>query len=83
MKMLELIALYLAGVSFFFTGVGGISENLRLMSGQKFRLLLARATHHPVIAGLLGLAMGAMTQSESVVAFILTGMVATGMDGAE
>ena len=79
MKMLELIALYLAGVSFFFTGVGGISDNLRLMSGQKFRLLLARATHHPVIAGLLGLAMGAMTQSESVVAFILTGMVATGM----
>jgi len=79
--MLELVALYLAGVSFFFTGVSGISENLRLMSGQKFRLLLARATHHPVIAGLLGLAMGAMTQSESVVAMILTGMVATGMLG--
>ncbi len=77
--MLELVALYLAGLSFFFTGVGGISENLRLMSGQRFRLLLGRATHHPVLAGLLGLAMGAMTQSESVVAFILTGMVATGM----
>ena len=77
--MLELIALYAAGLSFFFTGVSGISENLRLMSGQKFRLLLARATHHPVVAGLLGTVMGALTQSASVVGFILTGMVATGM----
>ena len=79
--MIELIAIYAAGLSFFFTGVAGISENLRLMSGQKFRLLLARATHHPVMAGLLGVAMGAMTQSTGVVAFILTGMVASGMLG--
>ena len=61
-----LVALYLAGASFFFTGVSGISDNLRLMSGQRFRLLLARATHHPVLAGLLGALMGAITQSASV-----------------
>jgi phosphate:Na+ symporter len=79
MAIVGLVALYLAGVSFFFTGVSGISENLRLMSGQRFRLLLARATHHPVFAGLLGAPMGAVTQSASVVALILTGMVATGM----
>jgi phosphate:Na+ symporter len=77
--MVELIALYAAGLSFFFTGVAGISDNLRLMSGQKFRLLLARATHHPIVAGLLGAVMGAITQSASVVGFILTGMVATGL----
>jgi phosphate:Na+ symporter len=77
--MVELVALYAAGLSFFFTGVSGISDNLRQMSGQKFRLLLARATHHPLLAGLLGTVMGALTQSASVVGFILTGMVATGL----
>ena len=79
MTIVGLVALYLAGVSFFFTGVSGISDNLRLMSGQRFRLLLARATHHPVLAALLGVVMGAVTQSASVVALILTGMVASGM----
>ena len=77
--MIEVVALYLAGLSFFFTGVAGISENLRQMSGQRFRLLLARATNHPVRAGLLGVALGVMTQSTSVVAFILSGMIATGL----
>src|ERR1700722_8191128 len=75
MLIVEALALYMAGLSFFFTGVSGISENLRQMSGQKFRLLLARATKHPVAAGMLG----ALTQNASVVAFILTGMVASGM----
>jgi phosphate:Na+ symporter len=77
--MVQLIALYLAGLSFFFTGVSGISENLRQMSGKRFRVLLARATQHPVAAAMLGAAMGAVTQSTSVVAFILSGMIATGM----
>jgi phosphate:Na+ symporter len=79
MLIVEALALYMAGLSFFFTGVSSISENLRQMSGQKFRLLLARATKHPVFAGLLGATMGALTQNASVVAFILTGMVASGM----
>jgi len=77
--MAEQIALYLAGLSFFFSGVSGISDNLRQMSGQRFRVLLARATHHPVLAGLLGVVLGAVTQSTSIVAFILSGMIATGM----
>jgi Na+/phosphate symporter len=49
------------------------------LSGQRFRQLLARATHHPVIAGLLGVLMGAVTQSASVVAFILAGITASGL----
>ncbi len=79
MQFVELLALYLAGLSFFFTGVAGIGENLRLMSGQRFRLLLGRATNHPMLAGMLGALMGTLTQSASVVAFILKGMVAGGM----
>jgi phosphate:Na+ symporter len=77
--MLELIALYLAGLSFFFTGMAGISANLRQITGRRFRVLLSRATNHPVRAGLLGIAAGVVTQSTSVVAFILVGMIASGL----
>jgi phosphate:Na+ symporter len=77
--MLELIALYLAGLSFFFTGMAGISDNLRQITGRRFRVLLSRATNHPVRAGLLGIAAGAVTQSTSVVAFVLVGMIASGL----
>lgn len=77
--MVELIALYLAGLGFFFTGMAGISDNLRQMTGHRFRVLLSHATNHPVRAGLLGAAAGAVTQSTSVVAFILSGMMASGL----
>jgi Na+/phosphate symporter len=43
--MLELLALYLAGLAFFFSGISGISDNLRQMSGQRFRQALGRLTH--------------------------------------
>lgn len=77
--MAELIATYLAGLGFFFTGVSGVSDNLQQLSGQKFRQSLLRATNHPVMAGLLGAALGAITQSTSVVAFVLAGMTASGL----
>jgi phosphate:Na+ symporter len=77
--MLELLALYLAGLAFFFSGISGVSDNLRQMSGQRFRQVLGRLTHRPVMAGLVGVVLGAITQSASVVAFILSGMVSTGL----
>jgi phosphate:Na+ symporter len=77
--MVELLALYLAGLSFFFSGISGVSDNLRQMSGQRFRQALRRLTHRPVMAGLVGVVLGAITQSASVVAFIVSGMVSTGL----
>jgi phosphate:Na+ symporter len=77
--MIESIALYLGGMGFFFSGTTGLSANLRQLTGQRFRTLLSRATNHPVRAGLLGLAAGAVSQSTSVVAFVLSGMVSTGL----
>jgi len=77
--MIELLALYLAGLAFFFSGMSGVSDNLRQMSGQRFRQALGRLTHRPVMAGLIGATLGAITQSASVVAFILSGMVSTGL----
>jgi phosphate:Na+ symporter len=77
--MVELIALYLAGLSFFFSGMTGISDNLRQLAGHRFRVLLVNATNHPVRAGLLGVAAGLVTQSTSVVTFVLSGMIASGL----
>ncbi|MGA2249575.1 Na/Pi symporter [Terracidiphilus sp.] len=77
--MVKLIALYTAGLSFFFTGIAGISDNLRQLSGQRFRNLLTRTTSGQVRAGLLGIVAGAVTQSTSVVTFILSGMVSSGL----
>ncbi len=77
--MVDLLALYLAGLSFFFSGMSGVSDNLRQMSGQRFRVALGRLTHRPVMAALIGAALGAITQSASVVAFILSGMVSSGL----
>jgi phosphate:Na+ symporter len=77
--MLEMFALYLAGLSFFFSGLTGVSDNLRQLSGQRFRQVLSRLTHRPLMAGLVGAAFGAVTQSASVVAFILSGMVSSGL----
>lgn len=77
--MVELVALYMAGLSFFFTGMAGIADNLRQISGPRFRVLLSGATNHPVRAGLLGAVAGVVTQSTSVVMFVLSGMIASGL----
>jgi len=77
--MVELVALYIAGLSLFFTGKTGIAENLRQLTGYRFRVLLTRATNHPVRAGLLGVAAGVVLQSSSAVAFVLSGMIASGL----
>jgi len=77
--MVESIALYVGGLGFFFSGTAGLSANLRQLTGQRFRILLSRATNHPLRAGLLGVAAGALTQSTSVVAWVLSGMVASGL----
>ncbi len=76
---MELAVLFLAGLSLFFTGVNGVKSKLQQMSGRKFRQVLARVTDRPILAGLVGAGFGALTQSASAVAFILSGMVATGL----
>lgn len=74
-----LAALFLAGLSLFFTGVNGVKSKLQRASSRKFRQMLARVTDRPMLAALVGITFGAVTQSASAVAFILSGMVATGL----
>lgn len=81
MEFLGLAALFIAGLSLFFTGVNGIRAKLQHLSGRRFRRVLVRVTDRPFLGGLIGVAFGAITQSASAVAFILSGMVATGLVG--
>lgn len=73
--MLELFALFLAGLSLFFHGVGGIRGHLQGLTSRRLRRQLARWAGHPGLAGLWGFGFGMITQSSSAVAFILTGLV--------
>lgn len=77
--MVELLALFLAGLSLFFTGVAGVKGQLQRMSGRRLRKMLARTTGNPVLGTLTGVLAGAISQSASVVAFILSGLIATGL----
>lgn len=77
--MSELAAFFLAGLALFFSGLGGIKSNLQQLGNRRFRVMLARVTNHPLLALPVGIVFGATTQSASAVAFILSGMITTGM----
>ncbi len=72
-------ALFLAGLTLFFTGVTSLRERLQQASGRRLRRSIARVTGRPWIAIPAGIGAGVVTQSASAVAFILAGMVATGL----
>ncbi len=77
--MTELVALFLAGLALFFYGVGGIRTHLNGLTSRRLRQQLSRWARHPVLAGVWGFVFGAITQSSTAVAFILTGLVSSGL----
>ena len=78
MSMSPLNSLIL-GLGLFFLGLQLVGQNLRQLSGGKFRDLVKSATHTPVLAALLGLVAGALMQSATAVTFILVSMVGSGL----
>lgn len=77
--MAELLAVFLAGLSLFFHGVGGIRDSLQGLTSRRLRQQLARLSQHPVLASLWGILSGAITQSSTAVAFIVAGLVSGGL----
>lgn len=77
--MTELLALFLAGLALFFHGVGGIRSHLNGLTSRRLRKQLSRWARRPVLAGAWGFVFGAITQSSTAVAFILTGLVSGGL----
>ena len=77
--MVALIALFVAGLGLFFHGLGGLRNSAQGLASRRVRALLARWSQRPVVAGLGGLGFGAMTQSVTAVAFILSSLVEAGL----
>jgi phosphate:Na+ symporter len=75
----EMLALFLAGLSLFFTGLAGVKSQAQLLSGRRLRRLLAFYTGNPAMATILGILAGAISQSASAVAFIMSSMIHTGL----
>lgn len=73
------VGLFLAGLSFFLSGVAGLRSSLQRLGGRGLRRAIARVTDRRLSALVAGMVAGAVTQSASAVAFILSGMVATGV----
>lgn len=78
-NVFEIIGTMLAGLAIFFIGINLMSENLKMMTTQKLRLFISRWTKNGWLAGLWGFIAGAILQSCSIVAFIVAGMINSGM----
>ena len=77
--MLEMFALFLAGLSLFFNGLAGVKSQVQLLSGRRLRQVLASSTKNTVLATISGILAGAIAQSASAVAFIISSMIHTGL----
>lgn len=76
--MLEIIATLLAGLGFYFIGVGGIRSSLQQIPGRRLRAFLGQATNHPVRAAASGFVAGSITQTSIGVSVILAGLISRG-----
>lgn len=70
------------GLGLFFLGIQLVGENLRRLSGASFRRAIHRVSRRPLLAGLTGVAFGALMQSATAVTFILVGMTRSGLVSA-
>lgn len=77
--MLEHLAILLAALGLYFTGVGGIRANLQQIPGRKFRDYINRATATPLAAAWNGFLAGTVTQTSIGVTVILAGLISRGM----
>jgi phosphate:Na+ symporter len=77
--MAQLLALFLAGLALFFHGVSGVRTHLQGLTSRRLRRQLAGWSRRPLLAGAGGFLFGAITQSSTAVAFVLTSLVSGGL----
>lgn len=75
----DIAVLMLIGLGLFFVGVTMVSRNLKKMTSRRLRLFFARFTGRDWQAALLGVVTGFVTQSTSVAAFIVAGLIGSGL----
>ena len=71
------IAIFLAGLAFFFHGLDGVKESLKSMAGRSLRQRIERFTSTGALAALWGFILGALAQSSTAASFIVTGFVSS------
>jgi len=71
------IAVFLAGLAFFFHGLEGVKDSLKAMAGRSLRKRIERFTSSGVLAALWGFILGALAQSSTAASFIVTGFVSS------
>ncbi|MGE4553468.1 MAG: Na/Pi cotransporter family protein, partial [Desulfovibrionaceae bacterium] len=69
----------LAGLGLFFVGVTLVSDNLKRLTSRRLRQFFARFTSRDWQSALLGGVTGFVTQSSSVSAFIVAGLISSGL----
>ncbi|MDD5508894.1 MAG: Na/Pi symporter [Bacteroidales bacterium] len=78
---METIGMIFCGLGLFFIGFRMISQNLRQLTGSRFRRMVGQATRNRFLSGLTGFVSGAVTQSAMASAFITTGFYSAGLLG--
>lgn len=76
---MEAFGLIFCGLGLFFAGFRMISQNLRQLTGSRFRQMIEWATRNRYLSALVGFLSGAVSQSAMASAFITTGFHTAGM----
>jgi len=75
MSAAESLALFLAGLVFFFLGLDGVKASLKGLASRSMRRRAHAAVSSPFRAAVLGITFGALSQSATAVSFLLAGLV--------
>src|SRR5262245_57064267 len=75
----SIVATIIAGLGLFFSGLRMVDANLRQAAGRQLRLVVGRISRDRSLAGLVGVATGALIQSSSGIVFILVSLVTSGL----
>jgi phosphate:Na+ symporter len=70
---------FLAGLAFFFLGLDFVKTSLKGLANRKFRAIVGRLVASGPLAALWGALFGAISQSATAVAFLLVGLVTSGL----
>lgn len=73
----------IGGLGIFFAGMYLLTENLRLLTGRRFREVVARWTRSRAAAVIWGVSAGAVMQSTPAVTLIAVSMLGTGLIAVE
>ncbi len=70
---------FVAGLGLFLVGIKGLGTQLQLLAGGRMRRLLGTATRSGPRSAMLGVMVGALTQSSNAATFISTSLVQAGI----